>query len=132
MQENRTIKTFNKVKGSVGEKLACGFLQNKNYKILEKNYKNFLGEIDVICLDNKNKQNPIYIFVEVKFRNSSKFGMPREAITKTKQATIKKVATYYLKVKNLYEKVSVRFDCIEILAGTREETPEINYIENAF
>ena len=126
------IKSYNKIYGAVGERIVTEYLQNCGYKILEKNYKLPFGEIDIICLDNSNKTNPVYVFVEVKYRNSKQFGFPREAITKTKQATIKKVAIYYLKQKKLYEKVAMRFDCVEILDGPSGESPEISLISNIF
>ena len=132
MEQLGNIKTYNKVYGNVGERLACEFLQGLGYEILNKNYKNFLGEIDIICKDNKDKSNPIYIFVEVKFRNSKKFGLPREAITFKKQQTIKKVATYYLKSKNLLNTVSVRFDCVEIIGGENGKESKIELIQNIF
>lgn len=125
------IKSFNKVYGSVGERLACEYLEEQGYKIVEKNYKNFFGEIDIICTKNEGQEIK-YIFVEVKYRNSKKFGLPREAVTKSKQLNIKKVATSYLKFKGLFDKVFVRFDCVEILCGVSLEDSKIEHIENAF
>ena len=128
-------KKYNKIYGNIGEEIASNYLQKKGYKIIEKNYKISLGEIDLICLDIVNSQK-VYVFVEVKYRNSKKFGLPREAITLYKQKNIKKVAKYYLKVNKLYDKVPVRFDCVEIVGNdcidSKNDKFEINLIKNIF
>lgn len=107
--------------GIKGEVLAKEYLINKGYKIIDTNYKNKIGEIDIIA-----KLKNTIVFVEVKARESVKFGLPREAVNFYKQQKIRNVAIGYLKFKGLYEKVSVRFDVIDII-GT-----SITHIENAF
>lgn len=106
--------------GKKGEILAEKYLIKNNYKILEVNYSTKIGEIDIIA-----KKDDVIVFVEVKLRNSTKFGFPREAVTPTKQRHIIRVATSYLQKKSLLES-KVRFDVIEILNG------QITHIENAF
>ena len=91
-----------------------------SYEILETNYKNQIGEIDIIAKDGER-----YVFVEVKARSTAMFGYPREAVTPKKQHTIKLVASCYLKSNKLYD-VYTRFDVIEILAG------KITHLINAF
>lgn len=78
--------------GNKGEDLACEYLLKNGYEILERN-KHFskLCEIDIIA-KLKNK----VIFVEVKTRKTDAFGMPLEAITKTKYNNIKTGALFYL------------------------------------
>ena len=61
-----------KIYGIQGETLAEQFLRDKKYSILEKNYTTKIGEIDIIA-----KKDDIIVFVEVKARNSKRFGMPR-------------------------------------------------------
>lgn len=65
------------------------------------------------------------MFVEVKFRQTDEFGLPREAVGIYKQNKIKKTATLYLQQNNLFEK-QIRFDVVDILGD------EITHIENAF
>lgn len=116
---------FNKITGNIGESLACDYLTKQKMKIVKTNYKNKIGEIDIIAKDNET-----IVFIEVKTRASLKFGLPREAITKSKRETIKKVAISYLKSNNLLDKVPVRFDCIEIVGDERDY--EINHLKNIF
>lgn len=113
-------KEFNTVQGMIGEFDASKYLRNKKYKILEQNYKNKLGEIDIIAMDKKT-----LVFVEVKARQTLAFGRPSEAVDFHKQKKIRSVASLYL-VKNNLSDFPCRFDVIEVLDG------QINHIENAF
>ena len=110
-----------KVLGVQGEAIAKEYLMNKGYTILETNYNNKIGEIDINAKINKT-----IVFVEVKARQSLRYGHPREAVNYYKQQKIRNVAVGYLKFKGLYEKVNIRFDVVDIL-GT-----EITHIQNAF
>lgn len=113
-------KIFNKVTGDSGEEIACKYLRKKRYKILERNYKNPIGEIDIVT-----KHRGMIVFVEVKTRTSDYFGLPREAVDVYKQDKIRRVALGYLKHHRALESL-IRFDVIEILDG------EVTHIENAF
>lgn len=114
------MKERNKVKGNIGEIKAGDYLKNKGYKILYTNYKNFIGEIDIIAL-----KKSYLIFVEVKERETCAFGTPSEAVNFRKQNKIRKTAELFLcNYNNQYS--GCRFDVIEILGD------EINHIENAF
>ena len=111
-----------KIIGDAGEKLAQKYLKKNKYKILETNYKNKIGEIDIICFDKVEKQ---LVFVEVKAKSSDEFGLPREMVDERKQRKIRQVATEYLMSKNALD-IDCRCDVIEILAG------ELTHIKNAF
>ena len=108
--------------GDAGEKLAQKFLKKNKYKILQTNYRNNIGEIDIICFDKKEK---ILVFVEVKTKSTDFFGLPREMVDERKQEKIRKVATAYLMEKKALES-DVRFDVLEVLDGF------ITHIKNAF
>lgn len=107
----KSTKQENRVKGDIGENKAVKYLTDKGYEILETNYKNKLGEIDIIAKDDTR-----IVFVEVKARATAKYGYPREAVNEYKQRKIKMVAESYLKSKRLLNSY-IRFDVIEILAG---------------
>ena len=114
------LKQFNYVKGKKNEQLAYEYLKKRKYKILEINYVNAIGEIDIIAKD----KNAI-VFVEVKFRESAAFGYPMEAVDVRKQNKIRRVATIYLKQNSLFDE-EIRFDILSVLGE------EITHIENAF
>ena len=108
-KENKDIsKVKNKIEGNKGEIRAVQFLKKEKYKILQTNYKNRIGEIDIIA-----EKDNVIVFVEVKNRSTFAFGRPIEAVTLHKQNQIKRVAEIYLMMKNMYNH-DVRFDVIEI------------------
>jgi putative endonuclease len=106
--------------GKVGEIKAVEFLKNKGYKILETNFKNTFGEIDIIARLKKQ-----LVFIEVKTKSNLNYGFPQEEVNRAKQTKIKKGALEYLKLTRT-ELDNIRFDVIEICDEI------INHIENAF
>ena len=111
--------------GKRGERAAVSYLKKQGYKIIEKNYKTKLGEIDIIA-DCKG----CVCFVEVRAKNSLSFGAPEETIIKRKQLQISKAALVYIKRYKL-EDESCRFDVVSI-KGVDSPDPEIKLIKNAF
>ena len=109
--------------GKRSEIIAADYLKKKGYKILETNYKNLIGEIDIIAKDGKT-----LVFIEVKTRLTRAFGDPLEAIDYKKQQKIRNVATLYLKERKMLNALS-RFDAISILGL---ENPEISHVTDAF
>lgn len=110
--------------GSCGEEAALKFLKAAGYKILVKNYKSKLGEIDIIAIDKDT-----ICFVEVKSRSSDRFGLPQEAVSGFKQRQISKAALSFLKENKLLDK-KARFDVIALTY--QGDSPKINLIRDAF
>lgn len=110
-------------KGKKGESIAKAYLISKGYKILETNYRNKIGEIDIVALDKD-----ILVFVEVKTRTSIKFGYPYEAVNIKKQNKIINCSYTYVKYHKLMN-YQLRYDIIEVYL-----TPNIkvNHIPNSF
>ncbi|WP_294371551.1 YraN family protein [uncultured Clostridium sp.] len=120
------MKKFNKIVGNFSEKLAAEFLIQKGYSILELNFRNRLGEIDIICL----KEN-ILVIVEVKGRYNLNYGYPQESVNYKKQNSIIKTAYCYISYKKFFN-INIRFDVIEILLNTNNSLYKINHIKDAF
>ena len=114
------IGLYNKITGQCGEDAAALLLKKKGYRILEQNYKNKIGEIDIIALDNDT-----IVFIEVKTRSDDFFGAPSEAVNQKKREKYYKVALEYL-TKTSNTDSLCRFDVVEI------ENGKINHIDNAF
>lgn len=115
----------NILKGKKGEAIAKEYLKSKDYLILEGNYRNKIGEIDLIALD---KSNNILVFVEVKTRTSFKYGYAYEAVNIKKQKKIINCSQVYIKQRK-YMNYQPRYDIIEIYLTSNAK---INHIENAF
>ena len=116
----------NRTSGSWGEERAARYLRLRAYRILEKNYRCRLGEIDLIA-----RRGGYLVFVEVKLRKSDRFGAASEFVNRAKQERI--LATAQLWLQEHESDLQPRFDVIEIYAP---EGPDgkvtINHIENAF
>ena len=110
--------------GRTGEQAAVDFLKNRGYSIISTNYRNRLGQIDIIAKD----RNAI-CFIEVKTRGSARFGRPDEAVGFLKQRKISRVALMFLKQNKLLN-YPARFDVISI--SYPDMQPRIEMIKNAF
>ncbi len=116
----------NRTKGSWGEERAARYLRLRAYRILERNYRCRLGEIDLIA-----SRGRFLVFAEVKLRKSDRFAEAREFVTRAKQERI--LATAQIWMQEHETTLQPRFDVIEIYAL---EGPDgrvrVNHIENAF
>ena len=110
--------------GDRGEDMAAAHLKKQGYKILERNYRTPIGEIDLVA-----RHQGALVFIEVKTRRSRRFGSPQEAVHPAKQERLRNLAEYYLQQQGLGE-VMVRFDVVGIL--WQEGKPQIEVIEGAF
>lgn len=115
----------NIAKGRRGELLSKSYLVKKGYVILDLNYRNKIGEIDIIALDKRNK---ILVFVEVKTRTSQAYGLACEAVNKNKQNKIINCSKIYMQERK-YSNYQPRFDIVEVYLTSNLE---INHLENAF
>jgi len=116
------METNKRAAGGIAENSAADFLQDKGYRILERNFNSPFGEIDIIASDGEYT-----VFVEVKSRNSDEFGSPQDAVNSKKQKHMIKTAISYLKMHKLVP-ADVRFDVIAIGPGRGE----IEHIKAAF
>lgn len=96
------------VLGKYGEDVAVRFLEQKGYRIIDRNFSCRQGELDIIA-----ENNEYLVFIEVKTRSNFMYGKPGEAVGNEKQKHMFKVAKYYLHIHN-WEKRYVRFDVIEV------------------
>ncbi|MBF8277107.1 MAG: hypothetical protein HW390_2180 [Candidatus Brocadiaceae bacterium] len=112
--------------GAEGERVAVRFLKKKGYKILQRNYRNKGGEIDIICYDHG-----CIVFVEVKTRFSNAYGAPELAVNEAKRRQIIKTASHYTAQKKI-EGVDLRFDVVSIFHSPDAKCPTITLFKNAF
>src|SRR3989339_810205 len=111
--------------GQMGETLACQYLVRQGYRIILRNYRTKLGEIDIIA-----EEQGTLVFVEVKTRRGHQCGHPFEAVTPAKWRQISKAALQYL-AETGREAHPARFDVVAItIAGEAE--PVLELVKNAF
>lgn len=118
-------KPFRLSFGERGEIAAWAFLLKKGFKILDKNYRCVLGEIDAVA-----QKDGRIIFVEIKTRSGKHFGLPEESVHLTKQKKLIQLAEWYRKEKKV-ENLPASFAVVAIdwKAGA---PPRIRIIEDAF
>ena len=109
-----------KILGASGEDEAEEELLKEGYEILQKNYKNKIGEIDIVAKDGE-----VYCFVEVKTKSDHSYGSPEEMVGPRKQRKILKTAEYYLLENNL-DNVDWRVDVVAV----DKKEGEIRVIKN--
>jgi putative endonuclease len=111
----------NRELGTKFEQKAADYLTKNGYKILQKNFRCKIGEIDLIA-----EAEGYLCFIEVKFRSSTQKGFPAEAITPHKIKKITQTAEFYMLLHNIPQNTPCRFDAVVILED------EISLIKNAF
>ncbi|HHM23488.1 MAG TPA: YraN family protein [Bacteroidetes bacterium] len=110
--------------GRKGEELAAEFLQRQGYRILERNYRRYRGEIDLIARDGN-----CLVFVEVKTVRGQRFGHPILKVDRRKREQLGRIALAYFQEHELFDQES-RFDVVTVqfLGGE----PVIEHWKNAF
>ncbi len=116
------MKKNNKIIGKLGEEIACIYLLDNDYKILERNYETSFAEIDIIALKDE-----IISIVEVKTRKNDNYTRASSSVDYKKQKKLKEIANYYIIENRLYD-YNIRFDIIECYW----QNHKINHIKNAF
>jgi len=113
--------------GELGEKLACGYLVEKGYKILGKNYRITFGEIDIIA----RRKNIIH-FVEVKTIaiNGGSF-FPEEHVNYKKQRKLRNMAQIWLEKNKYPQDFPYQIDIIGIMANESIRLAKLHYFPNA-
>ncbi len=115
----------NKRIGNAGEDIAAAELSRLGCRIIERNFRCRIGEIDIIA-----EKDGILIFVEVKTRRSRLFGRPSEAVNWAKQRKIIKTSQSYLLYRKI-ENMPCRFDVVEVYIGPNQQNV-VTWIKNAF
>jgi putative endonuclease len=109
--------------GRQGEEIVALYLAEKGYKIVQRNWRCPLGELDLVMEDGQT-----LVFVEVRTRRSQRFGSAEESVTPAKQSRLIELAQTYLQETNRSAQ-SWRIDVATVQLGAG--LPQVNHIENA-
>ena len=111
-----------KLLGQTGEDLAVTALEHKGYKIIERNFRCPLGELDLIAA-----KKGVLFFIEVKTRSNDNFGSPEEAVSRIKQKRLARMARYYIQQKRI-NNTPCSFTVVSILM--HDSQPKIDILED--
>jgi putative endonuclease len=114
-----------KLFGQAGESAAEEYLRRKGYRILARNVRSSLGELDLVAEDDR-----VLVFVEVKARRTDAFGGAIHAVHHRKQEKLIQLAAQYLARHHIKDRLC-RFDVV-LLQGSNAVAPQIEHIQNAF
>jgi putative endonuclease len=120
-----TSRNPRKLFGQAGESAAEAYLRRKGYRILARNMRSSLGELDLVAEDGQ-----VLVFVEVKARRTDVFGGAIHAVHHRKQEKLIQLAAQYLARHHIKDRLC-RFDVV-LLQGLNAVAPQIEHIQNAF
>lgn len=126
-KNNESAKsTSSSNKGQLTERYAEQYLSEQGLTLIERNFHSRQGEIDLIMLDGDT-----YVFIEVKYRKSKKFGGAISAVPASKQKKVKHCVTFYLHQSGLNEyNTPCRVDVIALEGDITG--PDVTWLKNAF
>jgi putative endonuclease len=109
-------KSKNKSTGNLGEDLACQYLQDRGYRILDRNLEFPFGEIDILA-----EHKHVIVLVEVKTVRGQGFGLAQELVRFKKQKKLKLLAKA---LEQRYPKKTIRIDVIGVDLSCSPESLE--------
>ncbi len=116
--------TYQRDIGDQGEQIALCFLQEKCYRLLEKNYTSRYGELDLVMMDSS-----VIVFVEVKTRTSESFGFPEEAVTPVKLERIMNAGMEWLQ-SHPEMPDDWRVDVVAVQLNRHRQVKRIDHFQN--
>jgi putative endonuclease len=99
-------------RGQRGEQLAARYLESLGWRVCARNWRGASGELDLVCEDGDT-----LVVVEVKTRNSRRFGTPEEAVDPRKLRRLRRAASEYLAreyASRGLEEPPCRFDLVAV------------------
>lgn len=111
--------------GSLGERLAVAELERRGYRVIERNFRSRLGEIDLVAEEGED-----LVFIEVKTRRGTTHGLPEEAVNSRKARKLQEVAFSYLDGHALPE-CSWRIDVVAVQFSLEGKLEEIRVYQHA-
>jgi putative endonuclease len=117
------MTNHNQLVGGFGERVACRYLVSQGLVLLDRNWRTREGELDVVARDGGD-----VVFIEVKTRRSTRYGLPAEAVVPAKARRVRLLARLWL-AANEERCERVRFDVVSVLVG---RTLALQHLRGAF
>ena len=119
--------------GQIGENIACYYLVKNDYKIIDRNYRQKWGELDIITKD----PDGTLVFVEVKTMRQSNAAIaeltPEDNLTAAKLKKLQRTAQLFAGFREdlIDEKTGWRIDLIAIsLSGASGVKQTVKHYKN--
>ena len=112
--------------GKHAEDIGAAWLASRGMRIIERNYRCPIGEIDLI-----GQINGTLVIVEIRSRRSESWGTPAESVTIRKRQKLRKVAAWYLSQHGKTDE-ACRFDVLGILFDEKGSARKVEWIPDAF
>jgi putative endonuclease len=113
------------LRGLWGEQVALAYLTSCGWNVEAHRFKLGRHDLDLII-----RRGPVVAFVEVKTRRSADFGTPLEAVGRSKQRTLAKVAELW-RLRFGREEDTYRFDLVAVY-DNRPGEPQVEHVEDAW
>lgn len=134
MKQNNHIKI-----GVIGEDIACKYLVGKGYEIIERNFRNKIGELDIICryrsdqeTNNNASTTSKIVFVEVKTLTPNKTDLnPEENVTFFKQKKLIRTCKLFLATNRIDLDSDWQIDVVSIFLDPEKKKATIRHTQNA-
>jgi putative endonuclease len=122
------MKTNRQVLGGWGEAVAADYLGEQGFTIFERNARTPYGEIDLVAC-KESPEGRLMLFVEVKTRRSTSYGLPEQSITARKKAHMLAAAQAFLQ-EHADIDADWRVDVITVQTNRPGLRPTITHFEN--
>jgi len=109
--------------GQWGEDFAVNYFKDRDWTIVDRNYRTPFGECDLIV-----ENNDLTALVEVKTRQTREYGPPEASITSEKREHLRRIARHYLSERD--DSPQLRFDVLAIEFDP--DDPDVRHLEGAF
>lgn len=117
------MKKWNSVTGKHGEDVAVEMLKTKGFTVIERNWRNKFGEIDIIA-----QKDGVLVFVEVKAKIGELFGLPEEMVGCGKLQKVRHMATIYMNGKE----IPCRIDVVAVVLSEDGQVTRLTHYENVY
>jgi putative endonuclease len=110
--------------GQEGESVAERYVRRKGYRMLARNARSLVGELDLVAEDGA-----VLVFVEVKARHTDAFGGALYGVHRRKQDKRIQWAAQYLARHHIKSR-PCRFDMV-LVQESEANDPQVGHIQNA-
>lgn len=118
------MKGQNKNTGKKGEELALAELLKRGYRLVESNFGNRFGEVDLVMRDGE-----VIVFVEVKTKVGDLFGAPEEMVDRRKLARVRRMGEVFV-VERGVKDAACRIDVVAVVLSSSSKLERLTVYKN--